>query len=90
MRYKQQNLIPVKFPNGSGYEFNLLYSEHFKQNNDKGKVDNIPLIAVKSKMFSLGCLICLDSYNFLAMPLDQIAKIYHFKTKTIFPYEHFG
>ena len=35
LRYKQQNYIPVKFHNGSGYDFNLLYSELFKQNNDK-------------------------------------------------------
>ena len=34
------------------------------------KVDNIPLAAGKSKMFSIGCLKFLDSYNFLAMPLD--------------------
>ena len=27
-------------------------------------------------MFSIGCLKFLDSYNFLAMPLDQMAKIY--------------
>ena len=50
LRYKQQNIIPVKFHNGSGYDFNLLYSELFKQNNDKRKVDNIPLAAGKSKM----------------------------------------
>ena len=24
------------------------------------------------------------------MPLDQMAKIYHCKTKTLYPYEHFG
>ena len=41
-------------------------------------------------MFSIGCLKILDSYNFLAMPLDQKAKIYHCKTKTIYPYEDFG
>ena len=23
------------------------------------------------------------------MPLDQMAKIYHCKTKTLYPYEHF-
>ena len=72
LRYKQQNFIPVIFHNGSGYDFNLLYSELFKQNNDKRKVDNIPLAAGKSKMFSIGCLKFLDSYNFLAMPLDQM------------------
>ena len=75
LRYKQQNFIPVIFHNGSGYDFNPLYSELFKQNNDK-KVDNIPLAAGKSKMFSIGCLKFLDCYNFLAMPLDQMAKIY--------------
>ena len=29
------------------------------------KVDNIPLAAGKSKMFSIGCLEFLGSYNFL-------------------------
>ena len=24
------------------------------------------------------------------MPLDQTAKIYRYKTKTLYPYEHFG
>ena len=48
LRYKQQNFIPVIFHNGSGYDFNLLYNELFKQNNDKRKVDNIPLAAGKS------------------------------------------
>ena len=81
LRYKQQNFIPVIFHNGSGYEIKILYSELFKQNNDKRKVDNIPLAAGKSKMFSIGCLKFLDSYNFLAMPLDQMAKIYGCKTK---------
>ena len=90
LRYKQQNFIPVIFHNGSGYDFNLLYSELFIQNNDKRKVDNIPLAAGKSKMFSIGCLKLLDSYNFLAMPLDQMAKIYGCKTKTLYPYEYFG
>ena len=80
LRYKQQNFIPVIFHNGSGYDFILLYSELFKQNNDKRKVDNTPLAAGKSKMFSISCLKFLDSYNFLAMPLDQMAKIYGCKT----------
>ena len=90
LRYKQQNFIPGIFHNGSGYDFNLLYSEIFKQNNGKRKVDNISLAAGKSKMFSIGCLKFLDSYNFLAMPLDQMAKIYGCKTKTLYPYEYFG
>ena len=41
-------------------------------------------------MFSIGCLKFLDSYNFLAMPLDQMAKIYGCKTKTLYPYDYFG
>ena len=56
----------------------------------KRKVDNIPLAAGKSMMFSIGCLKFLDSYNFLAMPLDQMTKICGCKTKTIYPYEYFG
>ena len=56
----------------------------------KRKVDNIPLAAGKSKMVSIGCVKFLDSYNLLAMPLDQISKIYHCKTKTLDPFEHFG
>ena len=64
--------------------------ELFKQNNDKTKVDNIPLAAGKSNMFSIGCLKFLDDFNFLAMPLDQMANIYHCKTKTLYEFEHFG
>ena len=41
-------------------------------------------------MISIGCLKFLDSYNFLAMSLDQMAKIYGCKTKTLNPYEYFG
>ena len=87
---KQQNFIPVKFHNGSGNDFSLIYSELFKQNNDKRRVDNIPIAAGKSKMFSFGCLKYLDSFSFLAMPLDQMATKYQCKTKTLYPYEHFG
>ena len=87
LRYKQQNFIPVIFHHSSGNDFIPLYSELFKQNNDKRKVDNIPLAAGKSKMFSIGCLNFLDSYTYLAMPLDQMAKINGCKTKTLYPYE---
>ena len=45
LRYKQQNFIPILFHNGSGFDFNLLYSELFKQNNDKRKLDSTPLAA---------------------------------------------
>ena len=90
LRYKQQNFLPVIFHNGSGYDFYLLCSELFTQKNDKRRVDNIPLAAGKSYMFSIGCLKFLDSHNFLAKPLDQMAKIYGCKTKTFYPKEYFG
>ena len=90
LRYKQQNLIHIIFHSGSGYYFSLLHSELLKRNNDKRKVDNIPPAAGKSKMFNICCLKFLDSFNFLAMPLDQIAKICGCKTKTLYLYEHFG
>ena len=35
LRYKQQNFIAVIFHNGSDHDFNLLYSELFRQNNEK-------------------------------------------------------
>ena len=41
-------------------------------------------------MFSIGYLEFLESYNLLAMALDQMAKIYGCKTKTLYPYEYFG
>ena len=41
-------------------------------------------------MFSIGCLKFLDSYNFLAMSLDQMAKTYGCKTKTLYPYQYYG
>ena len=65
LRYKQQNSIPEIFHNGSGYDFNLIYSKHFKQNIDKRKVDNIPLAAGKSKMLSIGCLGYRENIDYL-------------------------
>ena len=41
-------------------------------------------------MFSIGCLKFLVNYNFLAKPLDQMAKIYACKTKKLYPCEYFG
>ena len=32
----------------------------------------------------------MDGYNFLAMPLDQRAKINGCSTKKLYPFEHFG
>ena len=85
LRYNQQNKIPVILHNGSDYDFNPLYRDLFVQNIDKITVHNIPLAVGKSKMFSIGCLKFLDSYNILAMPLDQMAKTYVCKTETLYP-----
>ena len=41
-------------------------------------------------MFSICNLNFLDRYKFLALPLDQMAKIYGCKTRTLYPYEYFG
>ena len=65
-------------------------STYYTVNSSNRIMINIPLAAGKSKMFSIGCLKFLDSYNFLAMPLDQMAKVYGCKTKTLYPYEYFG
>ena len=74
LRYKRENFIPVKYYNGYGYDFNLIYSELFKQNNDKRKVDNIPIATGLFKIF-IGFRMFLDSYNFLAMSLDGMPEI---------------
>ena len=67
-----------------------LFSELFKQNNDKRNVGNISLAAFKSKMLRIGYPKVLDSYKFYSMPLDQMAKVYNCKTKALYPFEHFG
>ena len=41
-------------------------------------------------MFSIGNLKFLDSFKFFATSLDQMAKIYHRRTKTLYPYEYFS
>ena len=61
----------------------------FKENKDKRNVGNISLAAGKSKMFSIGYPKVLDSYFFLAILLDEMAKEYGGKTKILNPYEHF-
>ena len=47
-------------------------------------------MALAMAMFSISYLKFLDSFNFLAMPLKHMAKIYGCKTKTLYPYEYFG
>ena len=41
-------------------------------------------------MFSIVYLNFLDNYNFLAMPLDEMAEMYGCKTKTLYPKKYFS
>ena len=90
LNYKHQNFIPVIFHNGKGYDFNLLFNEIFKQNNSRRRIDILPSTNGKARMFRVGILKFLDSYNFLTMSLDKIAKVYNIKNKTLYPYEYLG
>ena len=54
------------------------------------KVDIIPLTAGKSKMFSIGYLKFLDSFNILAMSINEMANTYGCKTETLYPYKYFN
>ena len=41
-------------------------------------------------MFRVGILKFIDSYSFLTMSVDKIAKVYNIKNKTLYPYEYFN
>ena len=73
--------MPVMFHSGSSNDFNLLYSELLKQNNDKRSVACIPIGNGRSKMFRVGSL------NFTKNL--QMAKICGCKTKASYPIEYF-
>ena len=92
LNYKHQNFIPVIFHNGKGYDFNLLFEEIFKQNNSRRRIDRndiLPSTNGKARMFRMGVLNFIDSYSFLTMSLDKMAKVYNVKNKTLYPYEYF-
>ena len=89
MNYKHRNFIPVIFYNGKSYDFNLLFNEIFKQNNSRRRIDILPSTNGKARMFRVGILKFIDSYSFLTMSLDKIAKVYNIKNKTLYPYEYF-
>ena len=89
LNYKQQNFIPVSFHNGKGYDFNLIFNEIFNQNNNKRRVDILPSANGEARMFKVGILKFIDSYNFMTMSLDKIANVYNVKSKTLYPYEYF-
>ena len=87
LNYKHQNFIPVIFHNGKGYDFNLLFNEIFKQNKSRRRIDILPSTNGKARMFRVGILKFIDSYSFLTMSLDKIAKVFNIKNKTLYPYE---
>ena len=89
LNYKHQNIIPVIFHNGKGYDFNLLFNEIFKQNISRKRIDTLPSTNGKARMFRVGILKFIDSYSFLAMFLDKKAKVYNIKNKRLYPYEYF-
>ena len=82
LNFQHQNFISVIFHNGKGYDFNLLFNEIFKQNNSSRRIDILPNINSKARMFRVGILKFIDSYSFLTMSLDKIAKVYNIKNKT--------
>ena len=86
---KQQNFIPVIFHNGKGYDFNLIFNEIFKQDNNKRRVDLLHSTHGQARMFRVGILKFKDSYNFMTNSLDKIANVYQIKSKTLYPYEYF-
>ena len=88
LNYKHQNFIPVKFHNGKGYDFSLLFNEIFKQNNSRRRTDILPSTNGKAGMQRVGVLKFTDSYGFLTMSLDKMEKVYNIK-KTLYPYEYF-
>ena len=89
LNYGQQNFIPVLLHNGKGYDLYLIFKEIFKQNNNKRRVDVLPSTNAKARMFKVGILKFIDSYNFMTMSLDEKAIIYQIKSKTLYPYEYF-
>ena len=89
LNYKDQNFIPVIFHNDKGYDFNLLFNEIFKQKNSKRRIDILPSTNGKARMIRVGILKFTDSYSFLTMSLDKMAKIYNVKNKSLYPYEYF-
>ena len=89
LNYKHQNFIPVIFHNGKGYDFNLLFNEIFQQNYSRRRINILPSTNGKARMFKVGVLKFIDSYSFLTMSRDKIAKVYNIRNKTLYLYEYF-
>ena len=66
-----------------------MFNEIFKQNNNKRRVDILPSTNGKARVFRLGKLKFIDSYNFMTMSLGKIANVYGVKSKALYAYEYF-
>ena len=77
------------FQNGKDNDFNLIFIEIFNQSNNKRRVDVLPSTNGKARMFKVGILKFLDSYNFMTVSLDKMAYVYQVKSETLYPYEYF-
>ena len=60
---------------GNGNRFNLLFVGFLNQNNDIRKVKVLPCGNGKAKMFGVGILKFIDTYSFMIMSLDKMAKV---------------
>ena len=53
----------------------IYYNEIFKQNNSRRRIDILLCTNGKARKFRVGILKFIDSYSFLIMSLDKIAKV---------------
>ena len=72
------------------YDFNLIFKEIFNQNNKKRRIGVLPSTSGKTRVFRVGILKFIDSYNFMTMSLDKMANVYQVKSRTLYPYEYFN
>ena len=89
LNYRQQNFIPVIFHNRKGYDFNLIFSELFKQNSGKRGVVVLLNTDRKARMFRVAIVNFTKSYRFTTMSRDKMANVYGFKSKTLYLYKYF-
>ena len=61
----------------------------FNQNINKRRLEVLPSTNGKARMFRIGILKLIDSYNFMIMSLDKKTNVYQVKRKTLYPYEYF-
>ena len=61
----------------------------YNQNNNKRRLDVLPSTNGKARIFRVGILKFIDSYNFMIMSLDKMTNVYQVKSKTLYPYEYF-